>query len=94
MGYVRQMNATSKVQIPDTVQKEAELIVHHKIARIVKGNNISSYTLLNVDQIASKFVPIASIAPALRSEISITITGKRIITATFSISHDGNVLPM
>ena len=35
MGYVRRTKTTSKVQIPEAVQKEVELIFQRKIAKIV-----------------------------------------------------------
>ena len=85
------------MQIPEAVQKEAELIFQHKIAKIVESNNIPDAMILNLDQTPSKFVPSASTTLAARGEKSIPVAGssdKRAITATFTISHDGNFLPM
>ena len=97
MGYVRRAKTTSKVQIPEAVQKEAELIFQHKIAKIVEANQIPNCMILNLDQTPSKFVPSSNTTLAPRGTKSIPVTGssdKRAITATFTISHDGDFLPM
>ena len=36
MGYVRRAKTTFKVQIPEAVQKEAELIFQHKLQKLLK----------------------------------------------------------
>ena len=40
MGYVRRAKTTSKVQIPEVAQKEAELIFQHKIAKLLKHTKL------------------------------------------------------
>ena len=56
MGYVRRKKTTSKVQIPEAVQKEVELIFQRKIAKIVEAHQIPNCMILNLDQTPSKFV--------------------------------------
>ena len=97
MGYVRRAKTTSKVQIPKAVQNEAELIFQHEIAKIVEAHQIPNCMILNLDQTPSKFVPSSNTTLAPRSTKSIPVTGssdKRAIAATFTISHDGDFLPM
>ena len=97
MGYVRRAKTTSTVQIPEAVQKEAELIFQHKIAKIVEAHQIPNCMILNLDQTPSKFVPSSNTTLVPFGTKSIPVTGlsdKRAITATFTISHDGDFLPM
>ena len=56
MGYVRRAKTTSRAQISKAVQKEAELIFQHKIAKIVEAHHIPNCMILNLDQTSSKFV--------------------------------------
>ena len=94
MGYVRR--AKTKVQIPEVVQKEAELILQHKIAKIVEEHQIPNCMILNLDQTPSKVVPSSNTTLPPPGTMSIPVTGssdKRAITATFTISHDGDFLP-
>ena len=94
MGYVRR--AKTKVQIPEVVQKEAELILQHKIAKIVEEHQIPNCMILNLDQTPSKVVPSSNTTLPPPGTMSIPVTGssdKRTITATFTISHDGDFLP-
>ena len=56
MGYVRRKKTTSKVQIPEAVQKEVELIFQRKIAKIVEAHQIPNCMILNLDQTPLKFV--------------------------------------
>ena len=97
MGYIRRAKTTSKVEIPEAVQKEAELIFQHKIAKIVETHQIPDCMILNLDQTPSKFVSSSNTTLAPRGAKSVSVAGsadKRAITATFTISHDGNFLPM
>ena len=97
MGYVRRAKTTSKVQIPKAVQKEAELFFQHKIAKIVEAHQIPTCMILNLEQTASKFVPSSNSTLAPCGTKSIPVTGlsdKTAITATFTISHDSDFLPM
>ena len=97
MGSVRRAKTTSKVQIPEAVQKEAELIFQHKIAKIVEAHQIPNCMILNLDQTPSKFAPSSNTTLAPRGTKSILVTGssdKRAIRATFTINHDGDFLPM
>ena len=75
MGYVRRAKTTSKVQIPEAVQKEAELIFQHKIAKIVEAHQIPNCMILNLDQTPSKFVPSLSTTLASCGTKSIPVTG-------------------
>ena len=93
MGYVRRAKTTSKVQIPEAIQKEAELIFQHKIAEIVEAHQIPNCMILNLDQTSSKFVPSSNTTLAPRGTINGS-SGKRAISVTFTISHDGDFLPM
>ena len=93
MGYVRRAKTTSKGKIPEAIQKEAELIFQHKIAKSVEAHQIPNCMILNLDQTPSKFVPSSNKILAPRGTKSISVTGssyKRVITATFTISHAGD----
>ena len=97
MGYVRRVKTASKVQIPKSIQKEAELIFQHKVAQIAEAHHISNCRILNLNQRPSKFVPSSNATLAPRGTKSIPVTGssdKRTITGTFTINHDGDYLPM
>ena len=97
MGHVRRAKTTSKVQIPEAVQKEVELIFWHKIAKNVEAHQIPNCMVLNLDQTPSKFVLSSNTTPAPYVTKLILVTGsldKRAITTTFTISHDGDFLPM
>ena len=94
---VRRAKATSKLRIPEVVQKEAELIFQHKTANIVEAHQSPNYMILNIDQTPSKFVPSLNTTLAPCGTKSIPVTGssdKRAITVTFTISHDGDFLPV
>ena len=69
MGYVRRKKTTSKVQIPEAVQKEVELIFQRKIAKIVEAHQIPNCMILNLDQTPSKF--------ALSSNTTLAPRGQR-----------------
>ena len=89
MGYVRRAKTTSKVQIPEAIQKEAELIFQHKIAKSVS----KLHDFKPGSKTPSKFVPSSNKILAPRGTKSISVTGssyKRVITATFTISHAGD----
>ena len=93
MGYVRRAKTTSKVQIPKSIQKEAELIFQHKVAQIVEAHHIPNCMILDLNQRPSKFFPSSNTTLAPRGTKSIPVTGssdKRTITGTFTISHDGD----
>ena len=93
MGYVRRAKTTSTVQIPEAVQKEAELIFQHKIAKIVEVHQIPNCMILNLDQTPSKFVPSSNTTLAPFGTKSIPVTGlsdKRAITATFTMKLSMN----
>ena len=95
--FFKMLKTTSKVQIPEAVQKESEFILPHKIAKIVDAHQIPNCIILNLDQTPSKFVPSSNTTLAPHGTKSIPVTGssdKRAITATFTISHDGGFLPL
>ena len=69
------LKTTSKVQIPEAVQKESEFILPHKIAKIVDAHQIPNCIILNLDQTPSKFVPSSNTTLAPRGTTSIHVTG-------------------
>ena len=90
MGYVRRAKTTSKVQIPEAVQKEAELIFQHKIAKIVEAHQIPNCMILNLDQAPSKFPLSSNTTQAPGGTQSVRVTGssdKRAIKTTLVISY-------
>ena len=90
MGYVRQAKTTSKVQIPEAIQKEAELIFQHKIAKSVEAHQIPNCMILNLDQTPSKFPLSLNTTLAPGGTQSVCVTGssdKRAIKTTLVISY-------
>lgn len=96
-SYVRRIKTTWKRQIPKALQKEPDRIFQTKIPRILDINNISSSMALNLNQAPSEFASSAKTTLAPQGEGSIHNTGssnKRVIMATFTISHESDFLPL
>ena len=97
MGFVRRRATTGKVEIPQGAQKEAELKFMHQIVNQVEKHNIPPSLIINFDQTPSKYVQASSNTMAQKGIANVPVSGvddKRSITATFSITLDGNFLPM
>ena len=81
MGYVRRGNTTSKGQIPEATQKEAELFFQHKIAKIVEAHQIPNCMMLNLP---------SNITLAPRGTKSIPVAGSSDKTAITYYFRRGN----
>jgi len=69
----------------------------HGIVRKIEVNKIPLSLVLNLDQTPSKYVPTANKTMAPKGSKTVPITGstdKRSITATFTITLEGDFLPM
>ena len=97
MGFVRRMAMTGKVPISEEVRKEVEMTYFHSIVTTIENKKIPKSLVINLDQTPSKYVPGCNktLAPKGVKNVSIArSTDKRTITATFSITMDGQFLPM
>ena len=85
-----------KYRFPKPFKKKQSLSSNIKFQKLLK-HQIPNCMILNLDQTPSKFVLSSNTTLAPRGTKSIPVTGssdKRAITATFTISHDGDFLPM
>ena len=97
MSFVRQMATTGKVPISEEVRKEVEMTYFHSIVTTIENKKISKSLVINLDQTPLNYVPGCNktLAPKGMKNVSIAgSTDKRTITATFSITMDGQFLPM
>ena len=94
------MATTGKVEISEEVQKDVEATYLHSIFSIIENNKIPKSMVINLDQTPSKYIPgcnkiAITLAPkGIKSVSFARSTDKRTITATFSITMDGEFLPM
>ena len=96
-SLLRRMRLTGKVEIPEGVRKEAELLYLHDIVSIVEKYDIPSHLVMNLDQTSLKYVPARNHTMAKKNSSSVPIIGsfdKRIITGTFIVTLHGQFLPM
>ena len=97
MGFVRQLATTGKVPISEEVRKEVEMTYFHSIVTTIENKKIPKSLVINLDQTPSKYVPGCNKTLAPKGVKNVSIAGstdKRTITATFSITMDGQFLPM
>ena len=97
MRFVRRFATTGKIEIPDGIKKETELLFIHDIVHHIETNKIPESMVLNIDQTPLKYVPCGKTTMAEKSSSTVPINGvsdKRMITATFTISLDGKFLPI
>ena len=97
MGFKCRKATTSKPHIPEGARKEIELMFLHSIVRNVEEYSIPHSLILNFDQTPSKFVPASTTTLAKQNSKQVCIAGgsdKRSMTATFTITLDGNFLGM
>ena len=97
MGFVRRFGTTGKVEIPEGVKREAELLYINDIVNLIETHNIPKSMVLNLDQTPLKYVPCGNTTLAQKSSSTVPIKGvsdKRMITGTFTVSLDGKFLPM
>ena len=90
------MAKTGKVKIAESFHKEIELSYHHAIVQNIEQNEIPASLVMNLDQTPTKFVPCINKTMALKGSKTVPIAGstdKRTITATFTITLDGQFLP-
>ena len=97
MGYVRRRGTTAKLEIPDGVFKEAQLLLTHDAVSKADKYNIPDSLIINIDQTLTKYAPVSRSILAKKNSKAVAIKGssdKRSITATFSITFSGKFLPM
>ena len=97
MGFVRRFATTGKVEIPEGVKREAELLYINDIVNLIETHNIPESMVLNLDQTPLKYVPCGNTTLAQKSSSTVPIRGvsdKRMTTGTFTISLDGKLVPM
>ena len=97
MGFVRRLGTTGKVSIPDSFQKRARKSYLHGIVKKTEDNEIPPSVVLNLDQTLSKYIPVLNKTMAPKGSKTVPIkgsTGKRMITANFTITLDDHFLPV
>ena len=97
MKFSRRKATTTKLAILSGAKKETQLLFNHSTVEKVNGKSIPESLILNFDQTPSKFVPVASTTLAERNSKQVVIKGsddKRAITATFTVTLDGQFLGM
>lgn len=97
MKFVRRLGTTGKVPISEDLQKELELTYLYGIVSKIEKNNIPHSLVLNLDQTPSKYVPTSNKTMAPKGSKTVPIkdsTDKRSITATFTITLEGQFLPI
>ena len=97
MGYSKIKATTAKLELPPGTRKEVELVFYHQIVEKIEKHNIPESLTLNFDQTPSKNVPVSTTTLAKRNSKQVRIKGpdnKKVITATFTITLDGNFLGM
>ena len=57
MGYLKRFADTGKVELPQDVKREAELLYIHDIVNLIETSKISKSMVLNLDQTPVKYVP-------------------------------------
>ena len=91
------MATTGKVPISEEVRKEVEMTYFHSIVTTIENKKIPKPLVINLDETLSKYVPGCNktLAPKGVKNVSIArSTDKRTITTTFSITMDGQFLPV
>ena len=98
IGFVRRRGTTAKLEIPDIAFIEAQLLLTHDIvSKMNKYNRFLDSLIINIDQTLAKYVPVSRSTLAKKNSKAVAIKGssdKRSITATFSITFSGKILPM
>ena len=97
MGFVRRLETTRKVLIPDSLKKELEKSYLHDIIKKIEDNDIPPSLFLNLDQTPSKYIPVLNKTMAQKGSKTVPINGsteKRMITVPFTITLDGHFLPV
>ena len=97
MNYRRRKATTAKLPMPPGIYKKNKLLFHHQIVETVEAYGIPNSMILNFDQTPGKYVPVPTTTLAERNSKQVAIKGnddKRAITATSTITLDGNFLGM
>ena len=95
LGFVRRMETTGKVKILVGAQKEAELKSLHQIVNHFEKHQTPPSSTINFDQAPLKYMQVSSTTMDQKGESNVRIagiSGKRSITATFSITLDNKFL--
>ena len=91
------MRTTGKVEIPEDARKKAELLYIHNILTTVEKHEIPHSLIMNLGQTTLKYIPAMNHTMAKQNSKSVSIAGssdKRSITGTFTITLNGDFLPM
>ena len=97
MGYVRRFATSGKVELPQGLKREAELLYTHDIANVIETHKFLKSMVLNLDQTPVKDIPYGKTTLAKQNMSSVpvsSVSDKWMITATFTIALDGTFLPM
>ena len=97
MSYVRRFATTGKVELPQGVKREAELLYIHDIMNLIETHKIPKSMVLNMDQTPMKYIPCGKTTLTKQRTTSVPVSGvsdKQMITATFTITIDGKFLPV
>ena len=97
MGFTRRTGTTSRPPIPQGIYDETRRDFLSDIEHKVKLHSIPAELILNSDQTPSSYVSVGKLTMATRGTKSVPIKGltdKRNITLTFTITLNGEFLPL
>ena len=97
MGFKRRLATTGKVSISPELHQEIQEAYLYSFVEKIEENDIPASLVLNLDQTPSKFVPDCNKTLAKKESKTVSIAGsadKRMITATFVITLNGDFLPI
>ena len=95
--FARRFATTGKVEIPEGVKREAELLYVNNILNLIETHNIPKSMVLNHYQTPLRYVLSGNTTLAPKSSSTVPIKGvshKRMIAGTFTISLDVQYLPI
>ena len=69
------MKITRKIEIPEGVKKEAQILYLHEIVSLVEEHSFPNTLVMNLDQTSLKYIPRANHTLAKKGSKSIEIAG-------------------
>ena len=97
MGYVRRFATNGKAEFSQGVKREAELLYIRDIVNLIEKHKIPKSMVLNLDQTLVKYVSCGKTTLAKQNKNSVpvsSVSDKRMITATFTITLGRKLLQM
>ena len=74
MGYVRRFATSGKVELPQGLKREAELLYTHDIANVIETHKFLKSMVLNLDQTPVKDIPYGKTTLAKQNMSSVPVS--------------------